>query len=290
MIIIRLMGGLGNQMFQYAFGRHLAEIHKCTLKLDLSFLLNKFQGANVTIRKYELYKLNIIENIANQNDINKFTRTTGLINIISQKINPYKIIRETQFHFDENILKSGKNSYSIDGYWQSEKYFKNIENIIRNDFQIKADFKEKNKNLEEKIKSTESVSIHIRRGDYVTNEVTNNFHGICSVDYYQNAIKQISQLVSYPVFYIFSDDIEWAKTNIVSDFSTYYVDNDVDSNDEDLKLMSMCKHHIIANSSFSWWGAWLNPDLNKIVIAPSKWFNDTSLDTKDLYPDNWIKI
>lgn len=290
MIIVRLLGGMGNQMFQYALGRHLAHLHACKLKLDLSFLNNKYHNADVTIRKYELHKLNIIEDFTSQSDIDKFTKGTGFLSKINNKINPHYTLTEKQFHYDESVMNSPKNTYIYDGYWQTEKYFEAIEYIIREEFKVKAETKESHKHIEENINSTNSISIHVRRSDYVTNKLTNTVHGVCTKEYYDEAIKRIAKLIMNPVFFVFSDDIEWAKGNIKTTFPIFYVDNDVEANDEDLKLMSLCKHQIVANSSFSWWGAWLNNNKDKITIAPSVWFNDPKFDTKDLYIDGWIKI
>ena len=141
------------------------------------------------------------------------------------------------------------------------------------------------------ILAVNSVSIHVRRGDYLTNPVTFQTHGLCDIDYYKKAIDEILDLVDKPHFFIFSDDQSWAKSNIIFGAPTDYVmHNNSLKNYEDLRLMSYCRHHIIANSSFSWWGAWLGNNPEKIVIAPKKWFNDPKIDTTDLIPDTWLRL
>lgn len=148
-----------------------------------------------------------------------------------------------------------------------------------------------NEQVAQNILSVNAVSLHVRRGDYVSNLTINQFHGTCSLEYYNQAIAQIAKKVETPHFFVFSDDPEWVKSNLKIDYSITIVDhNNADKNYEDIRLMSLCKHHIIANSSFSWWGAWLCRNPNKIVIAPLKWFNDKSINTTDLIPDGWIKI
>jgi hypothetical protein len=283
MIIVRLIGGIGNQLFQYAVARHLAEIHKTILKIDLSGF------GNYKLRKYYLSPFNIQENFATLEEIKvlgvyKQEATGRLIARILKK--PPKLapthILEKHFHFDPEILRLPDGVY-LDGYWQSEKYFKDIEDIIRQEFTVKTSQDSKNKELSELIASCESVSLHIRRGDFVSNFKTKRVHGICDLDYYSRAVKQITQTVNTPYFFVFSDEPEWARDNLKLSYQIKIVDhNGVDKSHEDLRLMSQCKYHIIANSTFSWWGAWLNARPEKIVIAPKKWFNTNKNDTKDL--------
>lgn len=285
------MGGLGNQMFQYAIGRNLAERNNTNLKLDISWFSQAKEKS--VLREYKLNFFNIIENIATEKEIRGFK--------YYKKINDWKYFLYNLFFANNSIYiteelkdvskkileKNYKNIY-LDGYWQNEKYFKDTENIIRQEFTLKNKLDIKLDKLIEKIKNSSSISIHIRRGDYVHNKKTNSIHGICSLDYYQKTIKYIDEKIKNPVFFIFSDDIEWSKNNLKTKFPTIFVEGNKDN--EDLILMSMCKHNIIANSSFSWWGAWLNNNSNKIVIAPQKWFNDSNKNTENLIPNTWIQI
>jgi Glycosyl transferase family 11 len=178
----------------------------------------------------------------------------------------------------------------LDGYWQSEKYFIDCSKLIRKDFTFKNELDSYNLKLKSKIDKTNSVSIHIRRGDYVNNLNTNATHGLCSIDYYIKAVNYITERIESPYFFVFSDDIEWAKKNIMLNFPCQFISHNIGSKSYlDMQLMSLCKHNVIANSSFSWWGAWLNSNDNKIVIAPRKWFA-VNTDICDLIPSNWISL
>ena len=292
MIITKLIGGLGNQMFQYAAGRRAAYVNNTELKFDIIGYENQ---EGITPRKYMLHIFNIRASIAIKQEIKLFNMSSK--NRVQRNI--YRIIlfilrrhyiRQKTTGFTTEFLTIPDDSY-LDGYWGSEKYFKDIENIIRKDFTFKDKPDEVNQQMISRIKNCDSVSIHIRRGDYVNDKRTNQFHGVCDLKYYLKAIALIAKKVKNPQFFVFSDDPQWAKQNLILKFSCIYVDHNTGKKDyEDMRLMSYCQHNIIANSSFSWWGAWLNTNKDKIVIAPKKWFNDKSINTKDLIPNSWIKI
>jgi hypothetical protein len=286
MIIVRLYGGLGNQLFQYAVGRHLAYKHNTLLKLNV----NTFK--KYKLRSYSLGAFNICENYLSFCD-----KITLLSMRARHKLNKYiendaynKVMVERSFRFDKNILLAPDNVYLI-GWFQSEKYFKDIEYIIKKEISVKYAQEGRNQELAELIKEQESVSIHIRRGDYVTNPSTYRIHGLCGLDYYLKCISYLEERLRSPYFYIFSDDIQWAKKNLKISSPMVFVDNnDASKNYEDLRLMSQCHHNIIANSSFSWWSAWLNNNPKKIVMAPKRWFATRQKDTRDLIPEGWICI
>ncbi|NUN65842.1 alpha-1,2-fucosyltransferase [Pseudanabaena biceps] len=295
MIIVKLQGGLGNQMFQYAIGKKLSLLNKTELKLDLSFLLDRTPRPNFTYRDYNLNIFNLKIEFATQEEIKPFINY--LDSKIKRKIYTYlflgkknKYINEKKCNFNPDIFKLTGNIY-LDGYWQTEKYFNDIKNILYNDFIVKTNQDQKNQDVAKTIKNTNSVSIHIRRGDYIDNKQIYHFHGICDLNYYYNCVNLLLKKLKNPNFFIFSDDHQWMKENLKLDYPMTFVDhNDASKNYEDLRLMSQCKHNIIANSSFSWWGAWLNQNPDKIVYAPQKWFNDTSKKTQDLIPDQWIRV
>lgn len=291
MIVVKLKGGLGNQMFQYAIGRHLAFKCNTILKLDKNFLLDKKHQQDVTYRFYQINIFNIIENIASDAEIKRFKNNLLLARILKKiGFNKYYYLTQKSRLFDPNILIIKGNIY-LDGYWQSDEYFKDIEDVIKQEFTFKNEPDDRNKKIIKSIQKTDSVSIHVRRGDYVSNPKTNQNHSTCSLYYYSKAVIEILKEVDRPHFFIFSDDMEWVKTNLKISYPTTYVDfNQGQSSYEDMRLMSNCKHNIIANSSFSWWSAWLNKNPNKIVIAPNKWFNNPSIDTKDLILENWLRI
>ena len=296
MIIVRLCGGLGNQMFQYAAARSLAYFLNSTLKID-SFQFKKKYISNVTNREFELNKLNISAIQASQWEILKLNqfenlqakKSFSIFSPILSVILKSKVIRERSFAFDPSIFSHSGNLY-LDGYWQSEKYFLGIQELIRREFSIRVPLSKESQIFYEQIKSRTSVSLHVRRGDYILNPETNEFHGVCSLSYYKECIDKISTLVNKPNFYIFSDDPDWAKQNLEIKHPTTFVSSGSGKSYEEMFLMSQCNHHIIANSTFSWWGAWLNQQPNKIVLSPKKWFNRNDIDTSDLIPENWIRI
>ncbi|MEI6296923.1 MAG: alpha-1,2-fucosyltransferase [bacterium] len=299
-IISRISGGLGNQMFQYAIGRNLAIKNKIELVLDTSFFQNNkttdtrrdftLGYFNCNFRKINNNDERNIE-LPNMCDLSLFGKIKRKIFRLKENLKPLNkkiFITEPSFVFHPEILEI-KNGCYLSGVWQTEKYFKDIENIIRKEFTLKDKPTPKTEEWIKKIEKSNSVSLHIRRGDYVSNTKTNQFHGICDVGYYLRAVKIISEKIKNPEFFIFSDDIEWAKNNLKINFPTYFVSDKNIPDYEELIIMSRCRHNIIANSSFSWWGAWLNENKNKIVIAPQQWFNSTT-NTKDLIPENWMRI
>jgi len=291
MIITKLSGGLGNQLFQYAVARHLAQQHNTELKLDITAFKDD------RLRSYALSPFNIIENIASEEEIQLLKASTpSFFTRLNRKFlrQPLKLpssyVREKHFHFDPEILSLSNNCY-LEGYWQSEKYFASITNLICNEFSIKAPPTLLNMTLAETMKACNSVSIHIRRGDYITSLSASNTHGVCDIAYYQRALEYLSNKIDSLHFFIFSDDPDWVKINFNIPYqSTYVTRNDAINGFEDLRLMSQCQHHIIANSTFSWWGAWLSSNPNKIVIAPQQWFVVTDKNTEDMIPTKWKRL
>lgn len=295
MIIARIIGGLGNQMFQYAAARAVAYRNNTNLKLDISSF------KDYDLRTYRLGCFAIIEDFAGDKDIKIFKPHIKQMisytdNSIRKEFLPWhfqKIIKQRGFSYDSDILKVRRNAY-LDGYWQSEKYFADIEDIIREEFTFKYEPAKKNQTLLLEINRTNSVSLHIRRCDYITNIKTFQTHGALNLEYYNQSLKLIGEKIENPAVFVFSDDIQWAKKNLKSEFPLCFVDyNGANDDYEDLRLMSRCKHHIIANSSFSWWGAWLSPNQNKIVIAPRKWFSDEQMKVRqkiEIIPDGWVQI
>jgi hypothetical protein len=289
MVIVKLMGGIGNQMFQYAAGRALAHRLKTELKVDIgAFKDNGF-------RQYQLDIFNIQASIASREEIERLTVARESVgvkfirNLFHQAApRPKSHKKEKHFHFDPQTATLSGNVY-LNGYWQSERYFKPIKTILFEEFRLKSALQGKNKKLAEQINACRSVSLHIRLGDYVSNPKTNRFHGTCSLDYYQRCVEDVASKGEPAHFFIFSDEPQ--KVNFIKNlpYKTTIVDhNDPASGYEDMRLMSLCKHNIIANSSFSWWAAWLNQNQGKRVYAPQKWFNHPQKNTKDLYPETWI--
>jgi virulence-associated protein VapD len=291
MIIVCLKGGLGNQLFQYAAGRQLAHIHNTIVKLDTTAY---YYGGP---RQFELRHFNIQENIATSQEIKKLTevrqnRLQKLLHTIlynHPKLSPNHF-RYNKTQYKADFLKLPDNIY-LEGYWQSEKYFSDIKDILRQEFTFKQTPDETSQKLTNQITRVNSVSIHVRRGDYVEDSKAAQSHSLCQMQYYYDCIKYITQKVNNPHFFIFSDDIDWCRNNLkVLNDVKYVAHNRSDKAYEDLRLMSLCRHHIIANSSFSWWGAWLSTNNDKIVFAPKKWFASKNFNIDDIVPTGWIKI
>jgi hypothetical protein len=291
MIIVKLIGGLGNQLFQYAAGRRLAYVRKAQLKLDVSGF------ETYKLHKYGLNHFNIVEEFASAADISRCrsrkslpVRAAGAVMDLFGSSRAISLVKEKHFNFDREIIRERDNTY-LDGYWQSEKYFRDIERIIHREFAFKSEPDEANRDAARLIIGCDSVSVHIRRGDYVSDPITNSAHGTVSPEYYRAAMKMAAARRPGARFFVFTDDPEWVREHMPFEYPvTLMTHNDVEHNYEDLRLMSLCKHNILANSTFSWWGAWLNLNPEKIVIYPAKWFNDVSLDTRDLAPEGWLRV
>lgn len=288
MIIVNLKGGLGNQMFQYACGRALSlRSHDPEFKLDISGL-ERANEVGDTYRPYALANFNIKATIADIKEAKKIKYPYGLISK-GWRLFRTKIMRQNYVAFVPRILDL-RGSIYLDGYFQTEKYFMDFEKEIREDLTSKS-LSDTASDLMQKIKRDPSaISVHVRRGDYVGHKVLDN---ICTEEYYKKAIGEIVNSVDNPHFYVFSNDLHWPREHLNFPIGTEYVSSPNLKDDEDLILMSACKHNIIANSSFSWWGAWLNPNPDKIVIAPKKWAHgwyNNKIKLRNIIPTAWTKI
>ena len=295
MIIVKLMGGLGNQMFQYAFGRCLAIKTNSQLKLDLSYLENRGPNLNYTVRDYDLSIFNVCENFIKPEETESFKLVGNSFNRLQKII---VLRRQGKHYLNEKTILLYKNVFDIkedlylDGYWQNEKYFKNIESIIRQDFTFKTPLDTTAEATAKEILETTAVSLNIRRGDYLKHQ---KFLYLCSKDYYIQAMDTIARTVSNPTFFIFSDEVDWCRTNLpFSKYPIKFINRELAGVkfQSYLKLVMLCKHHIISNSTFAWWGAWLNPSKNKIVISPRKWIRSLLYyrHNIDINPAGWIKL
>lgn len=284
MIIARLNGGLGNQLFQYAAARRLSLKLSVPLKLDLA----AFEDDK--LRVFELDEFNIEASIATQEEVRKFS-SEGITQKIIRKLGlETAFIKEKHYHFDPQILNASDGSY-LEGYWQSYRYFEDQSAVISEELTVKKPLSGENKTVSARMNSVNSICLHIRRGDYVSNTQTNQFHGTCSLEYYQQAVGQLVNKLNEAEIFVFSDDIPWAKQNLVFDLPMTFVDhNSAENAYEDLRLMTTCKYFVIANSSFSWWGAWLAQYKAKEVYAPKLWFADQSINTQDLIPPGWHRV
>lgn len=292
MIVIQLMGGLGNQMFEYAAGLSLAKINHTALNIDLSWF--DTLGDNDVKREYELDSFRLKQDFVDPSRLYLVSEETGLkrsIKTINANVRGKLVLgeyREVGLNYNKNFEELTDNTY-LSGYFQSEKYFIKIRPDIVEAFSFKNKASKKSVEIIKLAKNTNSVSLHVRRGDYVTSQDANSFHGLKGVDYYKKAMKIAANTVDTPRYFIFSDDISWCRYNLPVPKDSIFVEHNT-KGVEDLRIMTNCKHNIIANSSFSWWGAWLGDNDKKLVIAPKKWFVDSKADSSDIIPHRWKTI
>ncbi|MEJ7737941.1 MAG: alpha-1,2-fucosyltransferase [Chitinophagaceae bacterium] len=295
MIVSKLISGLGNQLFQYTIGRQLSIKRNVPLKLDVSFFNNQ------QLRSYKLDHYNIHAEVASDRDIERFT------NIYKRRSFYARLYRKAEkllpknkrlyykegewWIFEPGLLHASSNVY-VDGYWQHYRYFEKVDPRIREELTLKQPYDKSPAIIGEILGNESSVSLHIRRGDYITDPNAYNFMGVMPVEYYYTAMNYIIEKGIRPSFYIFSDDLDWVRDNIKVHAPLTCVDLDGGNKDYiELDLMSKCRHNIIANSSFSWWGAFLNRNPGKIVIAPSQWVKPEEVNKKiELQFPSWIKM
>lgn len=288
MIIVRLLGGLGNQMFQYALGRHLS------LERQVSLMLDTRPLDDDALRDYALGNFQVEARVALASDLSGLlpwpVHLPRKLAWMPRWPGRVPLLLERGYPFDPAVLQAPK-SICLEGFWQSERYFSKVSDQIRHDFQLSQPLSKKRQAIAANIAKTNAISVHVRRGDYVSNATTQAFHGTCSPEWYDTTMSKMATEVNSPTFFIFSDDPDWARKNLPVNWPCNFIEPQNDGRDhEDMHLMSLCQHHIIANSSFSWWGAWLNPDPNKRVFAPAQWFANAANDTRDLLPDDWLKV
>jgi len=288
MIIINLKGGLGNQMFQYACGRAISLRNEEKIKLDITgFERTKNMD---TPREYYLSHFNIFCNeIASGGEIQILKYPLGIVSK-GWRFFKVKILRQFNIGFIPKIFNAKKSIY-LDGFFQTEKYFIHCADTIRKEFSLKEPMGQAAQAVASKIsKEPESVSLHVRRGDVARNVATNPYAGITTPEYYRKALEYIGSKLKKPHVFIFSDDPKWVVENIKISFPSTVISSSGIPDYEEIILMSQCRAHIIANSSFSWWGAWLNPRPDKIVIAPKQWIRKMQWRHKDTVPKSWIRL
>ena len=295
MILVRLMGGLGNQMFQYAAGLALADHLGTEMKLDLTLLCSRGDGQD-TYREYELDIFNIKAQFASKEEVNRFNPVSNSIlervgRRIARAVKKPRVYIQDGRGFDKGFHLL-PDDVCLVGSFQSEKYFIRISSQIRTAYTFKGAQIFSESDLFDEIRRENAVAVHVRRGDYVDNSRYSQILGAKGVSYYHKAFNYIAERVSNPVLFFFSDDIAWCKANIKTAIPVCYVSNPATEEPawKDLFLMSCCKHFIIPNSTFGWWGAWLGNQAEKIVVAPGQWSADGSLESADRIPDGWMKI
>jgi hypothetical protein len=296
--IVILSGGLGNQMFQYSFFLAKKEYNKNIALTDYLFYFEPSSPHN-GCELFTLFNVAICKSIFIRNitwlirkllifqNKKRFCKISSLIVLLFKKIKINIIIEKNNGNIDYDIIQKLTGLCLYIGYWQSEKYFLSVKQEVLDSFSFERLAKScKTSEILKLIENTNSISIHVRRGDFLMEE--EKFGGICTLLYYEKAISEIEKQVESPVFFIFSDDMKWVRENILIP-NPHYIDwNQGKDSWQDMYLMSKCKHNIIANSTFSWWGAWLNQSPQKVVITPSRFLNN--IDTPDLIPNTWITV
>ena len=280
MIIIKIKGGLGNQLFQYAVGRAVALHHKSPLKLDLTIF-----------KTYELHEY-LLDQFAIQADMateNEISELKGGNNLLFSALRKARVVKRKSYfkekrssYFDASVFKN--DDVYFDGYWQNELYFSGIRELLLQELVSISSISDAGCGYLECINKSNSISLHVRRGNYLNLKNVN----VLDVEYYMKAVDYLRTGIENPTFFIFSDDLEWCKKSLGFLNNCIFVDR-TKTEIDDLKLMSFCQHNIIANSSFSWWGAWLNQNSKKTVIAPKDWLlNDPG--SSNVILSDWVKL
>ena len=293
MIAIKLIGGLGNQMFQYALGRYLADRHQTALLLDL------VNYETDPIRAYELRHFNINPGVITPREADKFTfrpekPVSKAIRAIRQTLRPRHVVHEPHYWFWPAVAEVRDDSYLV-GYWQSWKYFAPVEAAIRADFALDLVLDPKGAALQRAIGSVNAVCLHVRRTDYITDKNANALMGVCGMDYYEKAIALVADKVAKPYFFVFSDDTAWCEQHLagaLAPFPHTLVGKEYPEGPgiAHFQLMTRCKSFIIANSTFSWWAAWLGTHPGKTVLTPQRPYASPLMEARDFYPQDWLQI
>lgn len=286
MVKVKIIGGLGNQMFQYAAARALAVKHNTEVSANIS-----------VFSSYEVHPLSIDKLSCNckfdsrGNFLSKILDIPYIRNTFSKFSHFFNVYIEKDLSYNSEFFNSNID-VSLFGYFQTEKYFLNIRELLLKEFSLNAPLAKHEALVENTITESDSVAIHIRRGDYISNISANNVHGTCGNEYFIDALSHLNKLnllSDSTVLFVFSDDIEWCQDNLSFEYPTEFVKGSSDRPEVDIHLMSKCKHQIISNSTFSWWGAWLNTNPDKCVVAPLQWFK-TLHDSTDIVPEQWIRL
>lgn len=292
-IIVQLQGGLGNQLFQYATARALAHQHQIPLLLDQSWFTKTYD--DVTPRELLLPTLNTKGALISLDSPPKRPKRIRRILQKLWPINPYVYFEQNPYYFDSSLLKvptfKTQNLYLM-GYWQSYRYFESIKKILQSEVSPKSPLDAHYQNYLNQIKASNSAMIHVRRGDYVHLASAAEVHGFIGLDYYQQGMEALLHKNPETQFFVFSDDLDWVRSNLPYQDKITFIKS-LEKSDaviQELELMTHCQNHLIANSSLSWWAAWLAKSVNNTVICPSRWTNDLAKSWDDLLPANWQRI
>lgn len=293
------MGGLGNQMFQYAVALGLAERHRVPCKVDLSFLLERRPDLEYTARDFDLVVFGSPPAVAAEGEVRKFRRlldrsSRSLLERIEDKWTSRAIYREPTAEFAPEVLQLPGNTY-LEGFFQHEGYFAEIESIIRKSFHLdpaKIGLSRATLELGEKIDACQGVCLHVRRGDYVSNPIAAHHHGTCSETYYRGGLDELRARGASGDVFAFSDDPAWCQT-VFADLAGLTVVGEEHAGLRaagHLWLMTRCHHFVISNSSYGWWAAWLAGKAGKTIVRPAQWFRAPELRHIDICPGSWISL
>ncbi|MEO0732773.1 MAG: alpha-1,2-fucosyltransferase [Bacteroidota bacterium] len=291
MVIIRLKGGMGNQLFQYALGRQLAHQLGIELRLEVTNLLYRNKGKDFVYRDYDLGVFNVREAFLLRPELIRPVMNLRLRPLaqLMRKIGArnYPVVTEAYFHYDPSILTEAQENVIYEGWFQSPKYFVGVEDQIREEFTFSRPVLPESRALLGRIQASNAVCLNVRRTDFLTTDVLNATNRA----YFLRAADLLGRQLSEPRFFVFSDDVAWCRENITLDYPTEFVDHAHKGwkFGNYLRLMQACRHFIIPNSSFAWWAAWLNTGADKVVVAPENWFTDPTINTSDLVPETWLR-
>ena len=299
--VVRLAGGLGNQMFQYAFGQTLRFETSFPVHYDARSLYDGGRIEGDTPREYALSHLNVDVAFASDNELDFFGvkysngAKAGLKTLISNLRTlgrNNRVVEEKGFRYRNDVFSQGRTAKYFSGYWQSEKYLAGIEAAMKSEFQPRTALTTEANDLLQRIKALGAACVNVRRGDFVSDEKTRKFHGYMDADYYTSGLVRLRRTGAFDHVFVFSDEPEWCVSNLnlpgnvevvahrfAGPHFTHY-----------LQLMSSCSGFVIPNSTFGWWGAWLSNVSGNQIVAPRKWFADRTVDTTDVVPDSWIRL
>lgn len=292
MVIVHMQGGLGNQLFQYAFGRAIAARSGARLLFDMDFF--DLAPGDHTARTYGLDAFGLHCERATPEQIAVARQRGSMLRArlhgLHPRLAPDRSVKERGFTFDPRMLEVRGDAY-FSGYWQSPRYFAGIEQALREQVTLRLPLPDRLQGIAARIAVAGGIGVHVRRGDYISNPHASAHFVPCDAAYYAAATRMLrAEAPDTPVF-IFSDDMAWAREHVPVPGEVHHVQADPhDHPAMHLHLMAMCQHQVIANSSFSWWAAWLNQHPGRRVIAPKRWFTDPSMDTRDLIPSDWIRL
>lgn len=294
MIIVELLGGLGNQLFQYCLGRRISLEYGVPLFVDTALLEDTAPGRHLVNRKFALDIFDIEIHRAPLMHRLRYSAAgmprsvRGALRLLGVT-QPHRRLVEKKFGYDPDVLKCGRTAY-LSGLWQSQEYFKPVQSAIRQDLKFRFTLPVTVSHLSGSIQQSNSVCVHVRRTDYLSTPTHNSPMAYLGLDYYKNAVELICRRIQNPKFFVFSDDPEWCQKELlfIPNATVVGTEHAGYKDSAHLHLMTLCRHFIIPNSTFSWWAAWLSEGTDKVVVMPHAWFKDSSLDTSGLCPHGWL--